>query len=118
VILILHDGSLTTVHANNPRDALSRIETLCLMSEISLPLMAVRRQMASAVDLIVQVSRMKDGSRKVQAITEVTGLEGDTVLTQDIFVFEQKGEDGEGRVLGGLRATGIAAEFYKKAKED
>jgi pilus assembly protein CpaF len=113
-----HDGSLTTVHANNPRDALSRIETLCLMSEISLPLMAVRRQLASAVELIVQVGRFKDGTRKVQAVTEVCGLEGDTVSSQDIFLFEQEGEDGAGKILGALKPTGVAAEFYKKAKAE
>jgi pilus assembly protein CpaF len=113
-----HDGSLTTVHANSSRDALSRIETLCLMSEISLPLMAVRRQLASAVELIVQVARLKDGSRRVTAITEVCGMEGDIITIQDIFVFKQKGQDASGRIEGRLEATGQAPAFYRQAKEN
>jgi pilus assembly protein CpaF len=113
-----HDGSLTTVHANSSRDALSRIETLCLMSELALPLPAIRRQIASAVDLIVQVARLKDGSRKVTAITELCGIEGDTLSTQDIFVFQQRGEDEAGKIVGSLNPTGLAPAFYRKAKED
>lgn len=106
------------MHANSPRDALSRVETLCLMSDVALPLSALRRQMASAIQLIVQVARLKDGSRRVLAITEVTGLEGETVLTQDIFLFQQQGEDAKGRIQGALKPTGIAPEFLKKAKAD
>ncbi|MES2202408.1 MAG: ATPase, T2SS/T4P/T4SS family, partial [candidate division FCPU426 bacterium] len=111
-----HDGSLTTVHANSSRDALSRIETLCLMSDVSLPLSAVRRQLASAVQFIVQIARLKDGTRRVTAITEVCGIEGDTISSQDIFEFKQQGEDASGKISGDLKASGIAASFYGKAK--
>jgi pilus assembly protein CpaF len=106
-----HDGSLTTLHANTPRDALSRLETMCMMSGMDLPIKVLREQIASAVDLIVQQSRLKDGSRKVTAITEVAGMEGDTVVLTDIFKFEQTGITQDGRVLGELRATGIRPLF-------
>ena len=86
-----HDGSLTTLHANTPRDALSRLETMCLMSGMDLPVKVIREQIASAIDLIVQQTRLKDGTRKVTAITEVAGMEGDTVVMTDIFKFEQTG---------------------------
>jgi pilus assembly protein CpaF len=113
-----HDGSLTTVHANSARDALARIETLCLMSDVSLPLLAIRRQLASAVHFIVQVARLRDGTRRVTAITEISGMEGDVISSQDLFVFEQQGEDTAGRIVGKLRACGIAAGFYGKAKAE
>ncbi len=106
-----HDGSLTTLHANTPRDALSRLETMTLMSGMDLPLKVIREQIASAVDLIVQQSRMKDGSRKVTAVTEVAGMEGDTVVLSDIFKFEQTGVSQDGRVLGDLKPTGIRPLF-------
>ncbi|RPJ49122.1 MAG: CpaF family protein [Chloroflexi bacterium] len=106
-----HDGSLTTLHANAPRDALSRMETMCLMSGMDLPLKVIREQIASAIDLIVQQSRLKDGSRKVTAITEVAGMEGDTVVLTDIFKFEQTGISTEGKVLGELKPTGIRPLF-------
>jgi pilus assembly protein CpaF len=106
-----HDGSLTTVHANSPRDTISRLETLVLMSGMDLPVRAIREQIASAVDLIVQESRFSDGSRKVTNITEVVGLEGDRTTMQDIFVYEQKGVDAEGRVVGRFAPTGSVPTF-------
>jgi pilus assembly protein CpaF len=109
-----HDGSLTTVHANSPRDTLSRLETLVLMSGMELPVRVVREQIASAVDLIVQQSRMADGSRKVTAITEVVGMEGDTVVLTDIFKFEQTGVSTNGKVIGELKPTGIRPLFGPK----
>jgi pilus assembly protein CpaF len=102
-----HDGSLTTLHANSPRDALSRLETMVAMAELSLPEHAVRSQISSAIDVVVQVSRLSDGSRKVVQIAEVVGMEGDVVTMQDIFRFEQTGVDEDGRVLGRLHPTGI-----------
>jgi len=106
-----HDGSLTTLHANTPRDALSRLETLVLMAGMDLPLKVVRQQIASAVDLIVQQTRLTDGSRKVTAITEVAGMEGDTVVLTDVFKFEQTGITAEGKVMGDLKPTGIRPIF-------
>jgi len=106
-----HDGSLTTVHANAPRDALARLETLVLMAGMDLPLKVVRQQIASAVDLIVQQSRLTDGSRKVTAVTEVAGMEGDTVVLTDIFKFEQTGVSPEGKVVGALKPSGIRPLF-------
>lgn len=106
-----HDGSLTTIHANTPRDALSRIETLVLMAGMDLPIKVVRQQISSAVDLIVQQTRLKDGQRKVTAVTEVAGMEGDVVVLTDIFKFDQTGVDADGKVLGELRATGIRPNF-------
>jgi len=106
-----HDGSLTTLHSNSPRDAIARLETLVLMSGMDLPLKVVRQQIASAVDLIVQQTRLKDGSRKVTAITEVAGMEGDTVVLTDVFKFEQTGMSTEGKVLGELKPTGIRPLF-------
>ncbi len=109
-----HDGSLTTLHANTPRDALSRLETMVLMSGMDLPLKVVRQQISSAVDLIIQQTRLKDGSRKVTAITEVIGMEGDTVVMTDIFKFEQTGVGPNGKILGELKATGIRPLFGPK----
>ena len=106
-----HDGSLTTLHANTPRDAISRMETMVLMSGMDLPLKVVRQQIASAVDLIVQQTRLKDGSRKVTAITEVVGMEGEIVVLTDIFKFEQTGIGENGKILGELKATGIRPIF-------
>jgi len=106
-----HDGSLTTLHANTPRDALSRLETLVLMAGMDLPLKVVRQQISSAVDLIVQLSRLKDGTRKVAAITEVAGMEGDTIVLTDVFKFDITGIGEGGKVLGDLRATGIRPAF-------
>jgi pilus assembly protein CpaF len=108
-----HDGSLTTVHSNSPRDAISRLETLVLMAGMDLPLKIVRQQIASAVDVIVQQTRLADGSRKVTYITEVQGMEGDVIVMQDVFVFEQTGVV-EGKIQGRLKATGIRPKFVEK----
>jgi len=102
-----HDGSLTTLHANTPRDALSRLETMVAMADLNLPQKAVRTQISSAIDIVVQVSRLSDGTRRVKQVTEVIGMEGDVITMQDIFIFEQTGVDENGRVLGRLRPTGI-----------
>lgn len=109
-----HDGSLTTVHANSPRDALSRLETLSLMSGLDLPVRVIREQIASAVDLIVQQTRMKDGSRKVTHVTEVAGMEGDTIVMTDIFRFNQTGIGPNGEILGSLEPTGIRPMFIDR----
>jgi pilus assembly protein CpaF len=109
-----HDGSLTTVHANSPRDALSRLETLALMSGLDMPLGVIREQIASAIDLIVQQSRLKDGSRKITYITEVAGMEGNTIVMTDIFRFEQTGVSSDGRILGELKPTGIRPMFISR----
>ncbi len=109
-----HDGSLTTAHANSPKDTISRLETMCLMSGMDLPLRAIRDQIASAVQLIVQQERMKDGSRRVVSITEVDGMEGDVVKMQEIFRFEQTGLDENSKVIGQLRPTGVVPRFVEK----
>jgi pilus assembly protein CpaF len=106
-----HDGSLTTLHANSPRDTISRLETMCMMAGMEMPLKVIRTQIASAIDLIVQLSRLKDGTRKVTAITEVAGMEGETVVLTDIFKFEQTGIGQDGKVLGDLKPTGIRPIF-------
>ena len=107
-----HDGSLTTVHANTPRDSLARLETLVLMAGIALPVRAIRDQVASALDLIVQVARLKDGSRRVVALTEVEGMESDVITLQDLFTFDYAaGRDDTGRFLGCLRSTGLRPKF-------
>jgi pilus assembly protein CpaF len=108
-----HDGSLTTLHANTPRDAISRLETMALMSGIELPVQVVREQIASAVDLIVQQSRLRDGSRKVTQITELAGMEGDTVVLNDIFKFEQTSMEQEGKIVGELK--GFRGEYRRYA---
>jgi len=108
-----HDGSLSTGHANSPRDILARLETMCLMAGVDLPARAIREQIASALDLIIQISRLKDGSRKITNITEVQGMEGETIVLQDVFVFEQTGYV-DGKVQGRLRPTGIRPKFSEK----
>src|SRR5438034_6484852 len=108
-----HDGSLSTGHANSPRDMLSRIETMCLMAGVDLPARAIKEQIASALDVIVQISRLKDGSRKITHITEVQGMEGDAIVLQDVFVFEQTAFV-DGKVVGKLRPTGIRPKFTEK----
>src|SRR5690349_17873716 len=108
-----HDGSMSTGHANSPRDMLSRLETMVLMAGVDLPVRAIREQIASAVDLIVQQSRLKDGTRKIVNITEVQGMEGDVIVMQDVFVFEQTGVV-EGKIQGRLKATGIRPKFVEK----
>jgi pilus assembly protein CpaF len=110
-----HDGSLTTVHANSPRDTLARLETLVLMAGFDLPVRAIREQMASAIDVIVQLSRLRDGSRRVTHITEVQGMEGDVITLQDIFLFDfGAGVDEHGRFRGQLKATGVRPKFAEK----
>lgn len=108
-----HDGSLTTGHANSPRDILSRLETMVLMAGMDLPLRAIREQIASALDLIIQQARMRDGSRRITNVTEVQGMEGDIIVLQDIFVFEQLGEDA-GKIIGRIKPTGIRPKFMTK----
>jgi pilus assembly protein CpaF len=109
-----HDGSLTTVHANSPRDAISRLEVMVSMANANMQLISIRQQIASAVHVLVQASRMSDGSRRIVNITEVTGMEVDMVTLQDIFVFEKRGLSPDGRVLGRFAATGIRPKFYEK----
>jgi pilus assembly protein CpaF len=111
-----HDGSLTTLHANTPRDALSRLETMVSMANLNLPEKAMRQQIASAIDVVIQVSRLTDGTRKVMAISEIVGMEGDIITMQDIFIYERQGMDPEGRVLGRFRATGIRPRFADRLK--
>ncbi|NIO72402.1 MAG: CpaF family protein [Anaerolineae bacterium] len=108
-----HDGSLTTIHSNSPRDTLARLETMTLMAGMDLPLRAIREQVASAINLIIHQERMKDGSRKVVNITEVQGMEGDVIVMSDIFVFEQTGMEA-GKVIGRLRPTGIRPKFIER----
>lgn len=108
-----HDGSMTTAHANSPRDALARVETMCLMAGMDLPVRAIREQMASAIDLICQQERMRDGTRKVTSITEVSGMEGEVITMTDIFIFEQTGTEN-GRIVGRLRPTGLRPKFMDK----
>ncbi len=108
-----HDGSMTTAHANSPRDAVSRVETMCLMAGMDLPIRAIREQISSAVDLILQQERMRDGTRKVTSITEISGMEGDVITMTDIFVFEQSGVEN-GQVVGRLRPTGLRPKFMDK----
>lgn len=109
-----HDGSLTTGHSNSPRDMLSRLETMVLMAGMDLPVRAIREQIASAIDLIIQQNRLKDGTRKITQISEVQGMEGDVIVMQDIYVFRQEGVDQEGRVIGSFQPTGIRPKFMAK----
>ena len=109
-----HDGSLTTGHANSPRDMLSRLETMVLMAGMDLPIRAIREQIASAVDLVLQQSRLQDGSRRITHLTEVQGMEGDVITLQDIFVFDQTGRDTNGKITGHFKTTGIRPKFLEK----
>jgi pilus assembly protein CpaF len=109
-----HDGSLTTIHANTPRDALSRLETMVAMTSLNIPDTAIRRQIASAIDVVVQVSRLSDGTRKVLNLTEITGMEGDVVSMQDIFTFRKRGIRENGEVLGEFLPTGVRPRFAEK----
>jgi len=111
-----HDGSLSTVHANSPRDALARVETMAMMANLNLPEKAVRRQIASAIQLVVQVSRFNDGTRRITHLSEITGMEEDIVSMQDVFVFEKQGVAPDGRVLGAFTATGIRPKFAERLK--
>jgi len=109
-----HDGSLTTGHANSPRDMISRLETMVLMAGLDLPVRAIREQIASAVDLVLQQSRLQDGSRRITHLTEVQGMEGDVITLQDIFIFEQKGKDENNKIIGNFKPTGIRPKFMDK----
>ena len=109
-----HDGSLTTIHANSPRDAISRLEVMVTLANANMHLNAIRRQIASAVHLIVQCARLSDGTRRVTNVTEVTGMETETVTLQDLFVFEKRGVSPGGRVLGRFSATGILPKLNEK----
>jgi pilus assembly protein CpaF len=109
-----HDGSLTTVHSNSPRDALSRLETMVAMSNLNIPTVAIRRQIASAIDVVVQISRLSDGTRRVTSLAEITGMEKDIVTMQDIFVFQKQGIKESGEVLGEFIATGIRPKFSER----
>ncbi|MEA2206623.1 MAG: pilus assembly protein CpaF [Blastocatellia bacterium] len=111
-----HDGSLTTIHANTPRDALSRLETMIQMTGMRLGERAMRQQVAAAIDMVLQVARLSDGSRRVTSISEITGMEGDTITMQEIFQYERTGVDREGTVVGRFRATGIRPRFAEKLK--
>src|SRR5262249_52146586 len=110
-----HDGSMGTLHANTPREALTRLENMIGMAGINLPSKAVRTQITSAVNLIVQISRMRDGVRRVTHVTEVVGMEGDVIITQDLFTFEYKGEDENGKLIGEFRSSGIRPNFTPQA---
>jgi pilus assembly protein CpaF len=109
-----HDGSLTTIHANSPRDAISRLEVMVTWAAANMPLVSIRQQIASAVQVIIQAARLADGSRRVTSITEVTGMEGEVVTLQDIFVLEKRGVGPDGKVLGRFVATGIRPKFYER----
>ena len=112
-----HDGSMTTVHANNPREACSRLETLCLMAGMDLPVKAIREQVAGAVNLIIQIGRLSDGSRKVKNVTEVVGLQGDTVTLQEIFRFKEEGFDKNRKIIGQFQAMGMIPTFIEKFEQ-
>ena len=109
-----HDGSLATGHSNSPRDMISRLETMVLLAGIDLPIKAIREQIAGAIDVIIQQSRLKDGTRKIVNITEVQGMEGDVIVLQDIFSFQQEGVDEEGKIIGRLVPTGVRPKFYSR----
>jgi pilus assembly protein CpaF len=109
-----HEGSVSTIHANSPRDALSRLETMVMMAGMELPSRAIREQVASAIHLIVQIGRLTDGSRKVISVSEVQGMEGNVVVLQDLFTFQQKGIGEGGKVLGAIQATGMVPKFLDR----
>jgi pilus assembly protein CpaF len=109
-----HDGSMTTIHANTPRDALARLETLVLMSGIDLPVKAIRQQVAGAINIFCQLSRLRDGSRRVTSITEVTGMEGEVITMQEIFVFESQGAGPDGKIIGHFKPTGIRPKILDR----
>jgi pilus assembly protein CpaF len=113
-----HDGSISTVHANSPRDVLSRLETMVLMAGMELPVKAIREQISSAINLIVHMNRLKDGTRRFIKITEVQGMEGDVVTLQDLFVFDfSMGMDSNGRFKGSIKSTGLKPRFLDKLNE-
>ena len=112
-----HDGSMTTTHANSPRECIARLETLVMMSGLDLPVRAIREQISGAVDLIVQIVRMSDGSRRVISITEVVGMQGDIVTLAEIFRFKETGYDKNRKVLGQFQATGTVPSFIQEIKD-
>lgn len=111
-----HDGSLTTIHANSPRDSLARMETMAMMANLNMAERAIRKQIVSAISLVVQVARFSDGMRRLTHITEVTGMEGEVISMQDLFLFEVRGVSSEGRTIGNFVATGIRPKFAEKLK--
>ena len=111
-----HDGSMCTIHANNPREALTRLENMVGMGGINLPSKAVRTQIASAVHMIIQVSRMRDGMRRITYCSEVVGMEGDVIVTQDLFKYEFQGEDSTGKLLGEFKSTKLRPNFLPQAE--
>src|SRR5499425_2049714 len=111
-----HEGSLTTIHANNPRDAIARLETMCLMADVNLPDKAIRQQISSAIQLVVQQTRLSDGSRKVTSVSEITGMEGDIITMQEIYVFEKMGVTQDGKVIGRFRATGVRPKCCERLR--
>jgi pilus assembly protein CpaF len=110
-----HEGSMSTVHANNPREALTRLENMISMGGFNLPPKAMRMQVASAIDVICQVSRMRDGGRRITHISEVVGIEGDVITMQDLFIYRYKGEDAGGRLIGNFESTKLRPQFTEKA---
>jgi pilus assembly protein CpaF len=111
-----HDGSMTTIHANNARDAISRLENMVAMAGIEMPLKAVRAQIASAVNLIVQASRLQDGSRRMVSITEITGMEGEVISMQEVFRYERLGLAPDGKIIGRFNATGVRSHYSERFK--
>jgi pilus assembly protein CpaF len=109
-----HDGSLSTIHANSTRDAMLRLETMVLMAGMELPERAIREQVSSAIDVVIQLSRLSDGTRKVMKVSEITGMEGNTIVMQDIFAFDRKGIGPDGMVMGDFRPTGVRPKFMEK----
>lgn len=112
-----HDGSMCTLHANSPRECLGRMENMIMMGDIKIPKEAISRQIAESIDLIVQVKRLRDGSRRTTAITEVIGMEGDVIITQDLFKFEYLDENAEGRIVGEWRCSGLRPYTLEKARQ-
>jgi pilus assembly protein CpaF len=112
-----HDGSMGTIHANTPREALSRVESMISMTSSGLPTRTVREMIVGSIDVVIQASRLRDGSRRITHITEVMGMEGDVITTQDLFVYEMTGEDADGKILGRHRSTGIGRpKFWERAR--
>ena len=111
-----HDGSMCTLHANSPRECLGRMENMILMGDIKIPKEAISKQIADSVDLIVQVKRLRDGSRRVTNITEVIGMEGDVIVTQELFKFEYQDEDADGKIIGEYRSMGLRPYTLDKAR--
>jgi pilus assembly protein CpaF len=112
-----HDGSMGTLHANTPREALSRLESMITMGGFSLPSRTIREMITGSVDVVIQAARLRDGTRKITHITEVTGMEGDVIITQDLFVYDMTGEDAQGNILGRHKSTGIGRpRFWDRAR--